>query len=66
MAERKYVYNEATAKREQAWKKANTTRINVTFFNSTDADVIEKLKSVPNKVDYIRQLIRADINKNTD
>ena len=27
----------------------------------SDADVIEKLESVPNKVDYIRQLIRQDI-----
>lgn len=66
MAERKYVYNDKVNKRDQAWKRENATRINVTFFNATDADVIEKLKSVPNKVDYIRQLIRADINKNTD
>lgn len=63
---KKRVYNEKTAKRIQAWKDENTTRCNIRFYNATDADVIEKLKSVPNKADYIRQLIRADINKNTD
>lgn len=28
-----------------------------------DKDILEKLDSVPNKIDYIRQLIRADISK---
>lgn len=66
MAERKYVYNDKVNKRDQAWKKEHMTMICTRFHNANDADVIEKLKSVPNKVDYIRQLIRADINKNTD
>ena len=29
----------------------------------TDADIIAKLESVPNKAGYVKQLIRADINK---
>ena len=30
---------------------------------NTDADIIAKLESVPNKAGYVKQLIRADINK---
>lgn len=30
----------------------------------TDKDIIDKLDSVPSKQDYIRQLIRGDINTN--
>lgn len=30
---------------------------------SKDGDIIDKLNSVENKTDYIRTLVRADINK---
>lgn len=30
---------------------------------TTEADIIEKLDSVPNKSGYIKSLIRKDINK---
>lgn len=33
-------------------------------FTSTEQDIINKLNSVPNKAGYIKQLIRADIEKN--
>lgn len=39
------------------------TRVNLAF-GDDDADVIFKLKSVANKTDYVRRLIRADIAKN--
>lgn len=29
-----------------------------------DSDVIDKLKSVPNKTDYLRSLVRQDIDSN--
>lgn len=29
-----------------------------------DSDVIDKLKSVPNKTDYLRKLVRQDIDSN--
>lgn len=45
------------------WKKANTTTFTIRLFNSTDAEVIEKIRSVENKTDYIRQLILKDIEK---
>lgn len=31
-----------------------------------DADVIEKLDSVPSKTEFIRELIRRDIRENTN
>ena len=49
----------ATAK----YHKTHMTGINLRFHNQSDQDVIEKLNSVKNKTDYIRQLIRADIQK---
>lgn len=33
------------------------------FTRSTDADIIEKLDSVPNRLGYIRELIRKDLQK---
>lgn len=51
---------------QDRWKKANTTAMMIRWVNKSDADIIQKLKSVPNKADYIRQLIRADIEKKPD
>lgn len=39
----------------------NTTFIGLRFNNRSDWDVIAKLKAVPSKLAYIRQLIRDDI-----
>lgn len=49
----------ATAK----YQKANMTAVKVRFHNVSDREVIDKLNSVGNKTDYIRQLILNDINK---
>jgi len=49
----------ATAK----YQKANMTAVKIRLHNEHDHDVIAKLNSVPNKTDYIRQLILADIGK---
>ena len=42
----------------------NTIQVHFKLNKKTDADVIEKLESVPNKQGYIKGLIREDINKN--
>lgn len=34
------------------------------FQKATDTDVIEYIKAQPNKVEYIRQLVRADMQAN--
>lgn len=49
---------------QQNYMKNNTKAYSFRFTKSTDSDIIEKLESVDNKVGYIKQLIRADINNN--
>lgn len=44
------------------WKKNNTKQYAFAVMTKTEADIIEKLDSVPNKAGYIKALIRADIN----
>lgn len=46
---------------QRKYDSANCTFYTFKFNNRTDADVIEKLSSVPSKQDYIRQLIRKDL-----
>ena len=41
----------------------HTLNFSISFRNEEDNDIIEKLKSVSNKTDYIRQLIRDDLSK---
>lgn len=48
-------------KRAKAKYDRNTTQYVFRFRNGADARIIEKLKSVPLKTQYIRQLILKDI-----
>ena len=41
--------------------KATTRAIMFRFSRETDADVLDKLDSVPSKIDYIRKLVREDV-----
>ena len=43
------------------WSKEHRTSFTPKFNNDTDRDIIDKLNSVENKTDYLRKLIRADI-----
>lgn len=43
------------------YDKENTRQIKFKFSLQYDADILEKLDSVPNKQGYIKSLIRADI-----
>lgn len=43
--------------------KEQTISVNLRLNKNTDADIIEKLASVPSKMGYIKQLIRADLEK---
>ena len=45
------------------YQKTNTTQIKLSLNNKTDADIITKLDSVPNKQGYIKGLIRDDITE---
>lgn len=44
------------------WKKANTYGIGINFSKTLDADIIKMLQSVPSKIDYLRRLIRDDMD----
>lgn len=43
------------------WKKKNQKCISFNFAIKEDKEVIDKITSQKNKVDYIRQLVLADI-----
>lgn len=45
------------------WRKTHQRAINLHFNKEADADVLEKLDSVPSKADYVRRLIREDLEK---
>lgn len=48
---------------QDRYQRNKCTIISVKLINTSDADVIDKLNSVPNKSGYIKSLIRADIAK---
>lgn len=43
------------------YNKAHCKRISLKFHNENDADILEKLSSVPNIQGYIKQAIRENI-----
>ena len=45
------------------YDRGNTTQFRLKLNNKTDMDIISRLESVPNKQGYIKQLIRADLEK---
>lgn len=48
---------------QDKYKREKVTRVVVDLY-PTDQDIIEKLKTLPSKQRYIKDLIRADIKKN--
>lgn len=48
----------------KVYNKRTERTITLHFQKATDMDVIEKIQSQSNKVGYIRDLVRADIEKN--
>lgn len=50
-------------KRAKAKYDRTTTQYVFRFRNKADAEVIERLKSVPMKTEYVRQLILKDISE---
>lgn len=43
--------------------RRTTKQFKVQFRNEADSDIIEKLNSVPSKTDYLRKLIKKDIEE---
>lgn len=53
--------SESQKRATEKYDKANTKQIMMKLNKGTDADILEKLASVPNIQGYIKALIRADI-----
>jgi len=49
--------------RSDKWEQENAKKITLRFWNKSDSEVIKKINAASNKTDYIRQLILADIEK---
>ena len=66
---RKIIYNTERKKKKAHQLQVNKslkktmTAFTFRFHNENDQQVLEKLQSVPNKADYIRQLVLEDIKK---
>lgn len=48
-------------KAQDKYNKENSTFVSVKLNNNLDTDIINKLKTVPSKAGYIKELIRRDI-----
>lgn len=53
-------YKENKRKYTLAYQKANYVSVVFHLRKDTDQDILTKLDNVPNKSDYIRELIRKD------
>lgn len=45
----------------QRYEQRHITRLVIKFNKVTDADIIERIRSEPSMIDYIRRLVRNDI-----
>lgn len=48
---------------QKKYIREKTRRMTFNFVKTTDADIIEKLESVDNRMGYIKRLIREDIER---
>ena len=55
---------EAQARASAKYDKENTKQIILKLNLKTDAEILQKLESVPNRQGYIKELIRQDMKKN--
>lgn len=55
--------SEAKKRASEKYDAANTIQIKIKLNKNTDADIINALNSSENKQGYIKQLIRADIER---
>lgn len=56
--------SDAQKKASAKYDAANTMQFKIKLNKTTDADIIEHLKSLDNKQGYIKNLILQDIKKN--
>lgn len=59
----KMATSESQIRANAKYDAANTLQVKMKLNKGTDADIIAKLDSVTNKQGYIKELIRADLNR---
>ena len=52
--------------KQKRYYDKHVTPVSFNCIDTTDADIIVKIKSVPNKSGYIKKLIREDIARNQE
>ena len=55
--------SEAQKRAQEKYDAKATIQLHFKMNKKTDADILEKLDSVPNKQGYIKELIRADMKR---
>ena len=55
--------SEAKKKADEKWRRANLKQVKFNFNKPGDKDVLDKLDSVENKTDYVRRLIKEDLDE---
>lgn len=55
-------YTEAQKKAQERYDAKSTVQVKMKLNIKTDADIIRKLESVPNKQGFIKELIRSTIH----
>jgi len=68
MAYNKNEYNKEYSKRtgyaaQEKYNKEQVKAFTIKFNKKEDADIIEKLETLPSKVEYFRRIIREDIER---
>ena len=58
--------SESQKRAKKKYDTLRTKQIVMRLRLNQDADVIEKLRSVPSKTEYIRSLVRRDIRESTN
>ena len=48
---------------QDKYNAANTTRVFIRLNNKTDADILDYLSAIDNKQGFIKELIRADMQR---
>lgn len=48
---------------QNQYKIDHTVKFTIRFINDKDQDIIDKLQSQQNKTDYLRRLVREDIER---
>lgn len=57
---------EAQKRSKKRYDSLRTTQFVFRLRLNQDADVIDKLRSVPTKTEYLRELVRRDIRENAN